>query len=88
MDLLRHLMSKRIWEAPRLWTGFLKCIRVSVPDSLPVVLELPKAQILDALKHHADLKEPLVSYAVTHLTEIHPDAKEALSIGDEDAEEL
>ena len=86
MDLLRYLMERKVWEAPRLWTGFLKCVKVSVPHSLPVILELPKAQVEDTLKQFPELKEPLVGYAVTRLDTIPPDVLGALGI--DEAEDL
>jgi symplekin len=88
MDLLRHLVDRRVWETPRLWTGFVKCCAVSVPHSVPVLLGLPKAQVLDTIAQHPDLREPLVSYAVIHLAEVSQDVKDALGLADDDAEEL
>ena len=88
MDLLRHLIGRRIWEAPRLFTGFVKCCSVALPDSLPVLLSLPAKPLTDALEQEPDLKLPLTSYAAMHLSEVPEEAKAALGITDDDAEEL
>ena len=88
MDLLRHLISRQIWQAPRLYTGFIKCCVVSLPDSLPVLLTLPTTPLAEAITQEPELREPLMSYAATHLAEVPQEAKEALGLADDEAEEL
>ena len=88
MDLLRHLIGRRIWESPRLYTGFVKCCGVSLPDSLPVLLTLPTKALSDALEQEPEMRQPLMSYAAVHLSEVPQEAKEALGITEDEAEEL
>ena len=84
MDLLRRLLARRVWTMPRLWTGFVKCCAMSVPHSLPVLLALPKEQLVAALEQQPDLKEQLVPYAATHLASVPPEALEALGLTEDD----
>ena len=90
MDILRHLIGRGIWKSPPLWTGFMKCTLrpEALPHSLPVILSLPKAQLLEVVGQQPNLREHLTSYAVTRLAEVPAEALEALGLADEEAEEL
>ena len=79
---------ERIWESPRLYTGFVKCCGVSLPESLPVLLMLPAEPLSDALEQEPDIRQPLMSYAAVHLSEVPQEAKEVLGITEDEAEEL
>lgn len=63
MEILSRLVSKQIWKLPKLWTGFLKCAHQTKPKSFHVLLQLPTAQLEDALKGFPSLKEPLAAHA-------------------------
>ena len=56
--------------------------------SQQTLLTLPATALGDALKQEPDLREPLMSYAVIHLSEVPQEAKEALGITEDEAEEL
>ena len=84
----RLITPSQIWTAPRLFTGFVKCCGGTLPDSLPVLLALPTQPLQDAIAQEPELREPLFSYAATHLAEVPQEAKEALGLADDEAEEL
>ncbi|XP_028945484.2 uncharacterized protein [Malus domestica] len=63
MEILSRLVSKQIWKYPKLWVGFLKCTFLTKPQSFAVLLQLPPAQLENALKRTAALKGPLVAHA-------------------------
>lgn len=63
MEILSRLVSKQIWKYPKLWVGFLKCAFLTKPQSFGVLLQLPPAQLENALKRTAALKAPLVAHA-------------------------
>ncbi|XP_068317168.1 uncharacterized protein [Pyrus communis] len=52
-----------IWKYPKLWVGFLKCAFLTKPQSFAVLLQLPSAQLENALKRTAAPKGPLVAHA-------------------------
>lgn len=63
MEILSRLVSKQIWKYPKLWVGFLKCAQLTKPQSFSVLLQLPPAQLENALNRIAALKAPLISHA-------------------------
>ncbi|XAR50836.1 hypothetical protein NMG60_11005285 [Bertholletia excelsa] len=63
MEILSRLVSKQIWKYPKLWVGFLKCALLTRPHSFGVLLQLPPAQLENALNRTAALKAPLVAHA-------------------------
>ncbi|CAL9191172.1 uncharacterized protein LOC135583873 [Musa acuminata AAA Group] len=63
MEILLRLISKQIWKYPKLWVGFLKCVTQTMPQSFSVVLQLPAAQLENALNKHPVLRPPLVEHA-------------------------
>lgn len=63
MEILSRLVSKQIWKHPKLWVGFLKCALLTKPQSFGVLLQLPPAQLENALKKTAALKAPLIAHA-------------------------
>ncbi|KAB2621940.1 symplekin [Pyrus ussuriensis x Pyrus communis] len=63
MEILSRLVSKQIWKYPKLWVGFLKCAFLTKPQSFAVLLQLPSAQLENALKRTAAPKGPLVAHA-------------------------
>lgn len=64
MEILSRLVSKQIWKYPKLWVGFLKCALLTKPQSFSVLLQLPPAQLENALNRTAALKAPLVAHAI------------------------
>ncbi|KAG0503231.1 hypothetical protein HPP92_003303 [Vanilla planifolia] len=63
MDILSRLVSKQIWKYPKLWVGFLKCALQTKPQSFKVLLQLPAAQLENALNKNPVLRPPLVEHA-------------------------
>ncbi|KAJ1396171.1 Symplekin/Pta1, N-terminal [Sesbania bispinosa] len=63
MGILSRLVRKQIWKYPKLWVGFLKCVQLTKPQSFGVLLQLPPAQLENALNRIAALKAPLIAHA-------------------------
>ncbi|XP_077217666.1 HEAT repeat-containing protein isoform X2 [Tasmannia lanceolata] len=63
MEILSRLVSKQIWKYPKLWVGFLKCTLQTKPQSFNVLLQLPAAQLENALNRNPTLKPPLIDHA-------------------------
>eukprot|EP00268_Persea_americana_P006088 TRINITY_DN12140_c0_g1_i3.p1 TRINITY_DN12140_c0_g1~~TRINITY_DN12140_c0_g1_i3.p1 ORF type:complete len:279 (-),score=60.84 TRINITY_DN12140_c0_g1_i3:579-1415(-) len=63
MEILSRLVSKQIWKYPKLWVGFLKCALQTKPQSFHVLLQLPAAQLENALHRSPALKAPLIAHA-------------------------
>jgi hypothetical protein len=70
MSMLSRLITKQIWNDARLWQGFVHCCRLTQPDCLPVLLQLPPPQLQDLLTQAPDLKEPLVQFLEKNPTSI------------------
>ncbi|CAI5480064.1 unnamed protein product [Closterium sp. Yama58-4] len=63
-DILSRLITKQVWRAhPQLWLGFIKCCLVTKPLSFPVLLQLPAAQLEDALNREPSLRPDLAAHA-------------------------
>lgn len=63
MEVLSRLVSKQIWKYPKLWVGFMKCVHLTQPQSFGVLLQLPSAQLENALNRTPALRAPLVNHA-------------------------
>ncbi|KAL6520910.1 hypothetical protein OROGR_017479 [Orobanche gracilis] len=63
MEILSRLVSKQIWKYPKLWVGFMKCALLTKPHSFGVLLQLPTAQLENALNRTPALKAPLIAHA-------------------------
>ncbi|XP_043695297.1 symplekin isoform X2 [Telopea speciosissima] len=63
MEILSRLVNKQIWKYPKLWVGFLKCTALTKPHSFSVLLQLPAAQLENALNRTPALKAPLITHA-------------------------
>jgi symplekin len=63
MEILVRLVNKQIWKHPKLWVGFLKCAQLTKPQSFAVLLQLPPAQLENALNRIGALKAPLIAHA-------------------------
>lgn len=62
-SLLHRLIGKQVWKQKVVWEGFLKCSQRLLPQSLPVLIQLPPQQLQDAIKLCPDLREPLLEHA-------------------------
>ena len=66
VDLLSKMVLKQIWKTDaRLWEGVLRCAKQLAPRSFVVYLQLPAAQLKEALAQSPDLVAPLSAYAST-----------------------
>ncbi|KAL6534378.1 hypothetical protein OROHE_013303 [Orobanche hederae] len=63
MEILSRLVSKQIWKYQKLWVGFMKCALLTKPHSFGVLLQLPTAQLENALNRTPALKAPLIAHA-------------------------
>ncbi|ESW05883.1 hypothetical protein PHAVU_010G000700 [Phaseolus vulgaris] len=63
MGILSRLVTKQIWKYPKLWVGFLKCVQLTKPQSFGILLQLPPAQLENALNRISALKAPLIAHA-------------------------
>ncbi|OUM63195.1 hypothetical protein PIROE2DRAFT_10283, partial [Piromyces sp. E2] len=57
-NILTQLIVKKVWTT-RLWEGFIKCLKITLPQSLNVILQLPFPQLKEILTKVPNLKEPL-----------------------------
>jgi symplekin len=57
--LLSRLITKKIWTIPRLWEGFMRCAEIVSPQSLQVLLQLPKEQLRDLVTKQPRLRGSL-----------------------------
>lgn len=62
-NLLQRLIVKQVWKSKLIWDGFVKCCQKLQPQSMGVLIQLPAAQLQDALSICPDLKSPLLEYA-------------------------
>ncbi len=64
MGILSRLLGKRVWEDSTLWDGFIKCAQMTKPHSLPVLMQLPRAQLALLLLKAPEFKQSLRAYAM------------------------
>uniref|UniRef100_A0A7S2B7D7 Symplekin C-terminal domain-containing protein n=1 Tax=Haptolina brevifila TaxID=156173 RepID=A0A7S2B7D7_9EUKA len=83
-ELLQHLVNRQVWTLPKLWIGFLKCVEMDTPHSLPVLISLPQEALIDALQKQPSLREPLMCYAASHLSTVPPPALDVLGLAEEE----
>ena len=62
-DILPKLVNKQVWKAPQLWQGFVRCCQQTAPESYPILLQLPAAQLGEVLEKVANLKSALAGHA-------------------------
>ena len=57
--LLSRLITKKVWQTPQLWDGFVRCARATAPGSYASVLQLPKDQLKDLVSKQPALRQGL-----------------------------
>lgn len=62
MSMLSRLIIKQIWNDKRLWEGFVKCCKITLPHSLPILIQLPPPQLESSLQIEPSLRETLKQY--------------------------
>jgi len=68
IGILKRLIEKQVWKVSQLWTGFLKCCSMTVPYSIPVLLQLPVPQLEESLQRNASLIADVIEYSKKHQT--------------------
>ncbi|EJD43771.1 hypothetical protein AURDEDRAFT_65903 [Auricularia subglabra TFB-10046 SS5] len=62
--LLSRLITKKIWQTPVLWDGFIRCAKLIAPSSFNALLQLPKEQLRDLADKQPALKSGLRDYVI------------------------
>ncbi|KAI0050978.1 hypothetical protein FA95DRAFT_1555019 [Auriscalpium vulgare] len=62
--LLSRLITKKIWQDPLLWEGFIRCAQVIAPASFGALLQLPKEQLRELVDKQPNLKSGLRDYVI------------------------
>jgi len=60
--LLSRLITKKIWQNPHLWEGFIRCAKAIAPASFGALLQLPKEQLRELVDKQPSLKSGLRDY--------------------------
>lgn len=61
-NILQRLILKQVWQQKKVWEGFIKCCQRTMPQSFPVLLQLPAPQLLWVFKSCPEMKPSLQSY--------------------------
>ena len=62
--LLSRLITKKIWQNPPLWEGFIRCAKAIQPHSFNALLQLPKEQLREIVDKHPQLKSGLREFVM------------------------
>ncbi|XP_058822982.1 symplekin isoform X2 [Topomyia yanbarensis] len=62
-NLLQRLILKQVWKQKVVWDGFLKCAQRLAPQSMGILIQLPSAQLQDALNICPEFREPMLEHA-------------------------
>jgi len=61
-NVLSGLITKKIWQTPVLWQGFIKCAQHTAPQSYGALIQLPLEQLKDVASKSPQLKQGLKEY--------------------------
>lgn len=61
---LSRLITKKVWQQPLLWDGFIICAKQTAPASLSALIQLPREQLRDVVSRQPDLRAGLREYLV------------------------
>ncbi|SPO49316.1 related to Symplekin [Moesziomyces antarcticus] len=61
-NLLSRLITKKIWQNPPLWDGFILCAKQTAPSSFGALIQLPRDQLREVVSRQPDLRTGLVEY--------------------------
>lgn len=61
-NLLTRLITKKIWQTPQLWEGFVICANRTAPASFGALIQLPREQLRDVLQRQPALRDGLREY--------------------------
>lgn len=62
MNLLQRLILKQVWNQKKVWEGFIKCCQRTMPESFPVLLQLPPTQLTSVFETCPEIKPSLASH--------------------------
>ncbi|XP_053692302.1 symplekin-like [Sabethes cyaneus] len=62
-NLLQRLIVRQVWKQKIVWDGFLKCAQRLAPQSMGVLIQLPAAQLQDALNICPEFRVPMLEHA-------------------------
>ncbi|KAL4250329.1 hypothetical protein ABKN59_005891 [Abortiporus biennis] len=62
--LLSRLITKKIWQNPPLWEGFIRCAKQIAPSSFSALLQLPKDQLQELVDKQPTLKSGLREFVM------------------------
>ncbi|GAB00040.1 uncharacterized protein L969DRAFT_96650 [Mixia osmundae IAM 14324] len=62
--LLARLVTKKIWETPQLWEGFIRCAKSIGPPSFGALLQLPRDQLKDLVAKQPTLRPALKDFVI------------------------
>ena len=60
INILQRLITKQVWKQKVVWDGFIKACEKTMPQSYPVMLQLPPQQLEQFLEEAPKLREPLL----------------------------
>lgn len=61
---LSRLITKKVWQQPLLWDGFVLCAKQTAPASFGALIQLPREQLRDVIGRQPDLRVGLREYLV------------------------
>lgn len=61
---LSRLITKKVWQQPLLWEGFIICAKQTAPASLGALIQLPREQLRDVVEKQPDLRVGLRDYLI------------------------
>lgn len=61
---LSRLITKKVWQHPLLWDGFVLCAKQTAPASFGALVQLPRDQLRDVVQRQPDLRIGLREYLV------------------------
>ncbi|OTF72244.1 hypothetical protein BLA29_010750 [Euroglyphus maynei] len=61
-NILQRLILKQVWNQKKVWEGFIKCCQRTLPQSFPVLLQLPPLQLKSVFETSPELRPSLINY--------------------------
>lgn len=82
MNILQRLIPKQVWKQKKIWEGFVMCCQRTMPQSFPVLFQLPIPQLKSVLSSHPELhtalRQHLDSLSESQRAHIPPSIVEAI----------
>ena len=61
-NILQRLILKQVWNQKKVWEGFIKCCQRTLPQSFPVLLQLPPIQLQSVFQTSPEIRPSLINY--------------------------